>query len=188
MQAFDRLALTTARLRLRPLVAADAGALFALYSDPVVMRYWSTPPWADRAQADELIAAEVAAMAGGQHLRLALTRLQGGALIGTCSLFSFHAASRRAEIGYALARAAWGTGLMGEALDALAAFAFTELQLNRLEADIDPRNTASAKSLERLGFIKEGCLRERWIVGDEVSDAAMYGLLRNDWLAKGARR
>ena len=35
--------------------------------------------------------------------------------------------------------------------------------------------------MERLGFVKEGHLRERWIVGDEVSDTALYGLLRRDW-------
>ncbi len=49
------------------------------------------------------------------------------------------------------------------------------------EADIDPRNAASAKSLERLGFIKEGHLRERWIVEGEVSDTDLYGLLRSEW-------
>jgi len=53
--------------------------------------------------------------------------------------------------------------------------------LNRIEADIDPRNPASAKTLECLGFQKEGLLRERWIVSDEVSDTAYYGLLRQEW-------
>jgi RimJ/RimL family protein N-acetyltransferase len=57
--------------------------------------------------------------------------------------------------------------------------------LHRIEADIDPRNTASARCLERLGFVKEGLLRERWIVEGEVSDSAIYGLLQPDW-ASGA--
>ena len=70
---------------------------------------------------------------------------------------------------------------MNEALQTLVAYAFTTLNLNRLEADIDPRNTASAKTLERLGFQQEGYLRERWIVGDEISDTAFYGLLRREW-------
>ena len=55
------------------------------------------------------------------------------------------------------------------------------MALNRVEADIDPRNEASARTLERLGFRREGLLRERWIVGDEVSDTALYGLLQRDW-------
>ena len=53
--------------------------------------------------------------------------------------------------------------------------------MNRLEADIDPRNDNSAKSLTRLGFREEGVLRERWIVAGEKSDTAYYGLLASDW-------
>jgi RimJ/RimL family protein N-acetyltransferase len=61
--------------------------------------------------------------------------------------------------------------------------AFSALDLNRLEADIDPRNNASGRSLERLGFQKEGVMRERWIVNGEVSDTVFYGLLRSEWKA-----
>ena len=43
------------------------------------------------------------------------------------------------------------------------------------------RNEASAKSLPRLGFRREGLLRERWIVGGEISDSALYGLLASEW-------
>ena len=69
---------------------------------------------------------------------------------------------------------------MREAASAVIDHAFGTLRLNRLEADIDPRNVASAGLLERLGFAREGLLRERWIVGDEVSDSALYGLLASD--------
>lgn len=117
----------------------------------------------------------------GDALQLGIERNSDRALVGTCTLFHFHWASRRAELGYALARAAWGQGLMHEALSALLAHAFNGLGLNRIEADIDPRNRASGRSLERLGFRKEGHLRERWMVDGEVSDTDLYGLLRIDW-------
>jgi ribosomal-protein-alanine N-acetyltransferase len=68
-----------------------------------------------------------------------------------------------------------------EALTALLAHGFAALDLNRVEADIDPRNGASARVLERLGFRHEGLLRERWIVGGQICDTAFYGLLRRDW-------
>jgi [ribosomal protein S5]-alanine N-acetyltransferase len=184
MQPFDTLTLETARLRMRPLQSGDAAALYRLHADPVVMRHWSSPPWTDPARADEVIAADRVELARGEHLRLALVRREEDVFVGTCSLFAFHAASRRAELGYALARHAWGQGLMAEALDALVAWAFDELKLNRIEADIDPRNTASARSLARLGFVLEGRMRERWIVSGEVSDAAMYGLLSSEWRAR----
>ena len=74
---------------------------------------------------------------------------------------------------------------MHEALLALLDCGFGMLDLNRVEADIDPRNTGSQRSLDRLGFQREGLLRERWIVSGEVSDTALHGLLRRDWLARG---
>jgi [ribosomal protein S5]-alanine N-acetyltransferase len=70
---------------------------------------------------------------------------------------------------------------MHEALSALLDYAFTELNLNRVEADTDPRNERSARLLDRLKFSKEGLFRERCIVDGEISDAAMYGLLRREW-------
>ena len=181
MTAFDHLPLLTDRLRLRPLHGGDAEALFAIFSDPKVMRYWSTEPWTSSEQAHSMIALDEAGMAAGEHLRLGLVRGGDAALLGTCSLFRIDRTCRRAEIGYALASAAWGQGYMHEGLRRLVDYGFNELGLNRIEADIDPRNGNSARSLERLGFVREGLLRERWIVGQEVSDSALYGLLRRDW-------
>ena len=117
----------------------------------------------------------------GTSLNLGIERASDGALIGNCALFDFHEASRRAQIGYCLGRPYWGAGYMQEALGALLDHAFSFLGLHRLEADIDPRNSASATLLERLGFTREGFLRERWIVGGEVSDTALYGLLQHEW-------
>jgi len=179
--SFTHLRLISSRLILRPLRDHDAPALFAIYSNPAVMRYWSAPPWKSVDQAHESIASDIGAMESGRYLRLGLERTEDAALIGTCSLFNLHAESRRAELGYALDSVAWGRGYMNEALLVLVEYAFAELALNRIEADIDPRNETSARSLARLGFRKEGHLRERWIVDGEVSDTAFYGLLRSDW-------
>lgn len=120
-------------------------------------------------------------MAAGEYLRLGIERLEDHVLIGTVTLFNLDKQCRRAEIGYGMAYPAWGKGYMHEALSALLDFGFSELKLNRVEADIDPRNLASAKSLERLGFNREGYLRERWIVDGVVSDTALYGLLVREW-------
>jgi RimJ/RimL family protein N-acetyltransferase len=186
MKAFDQVALGTPRLRLRPLVESDAPALLAIFSDPEVTRYWSTLPWETIDQAEAMIARDRKAMAAGEHIRLGLQRDGEDKILGVCTLFAFMAQCRRAEVGYCLAPAAWGKGYMHEALQALLDYGFRELGLNRVEADIDPRNTRSATSLERLGFTREGYLRERWIVGDEVSDTALYGLLLRDWNARAA--
>jgi RimJ/RimL family protein N-acetyltransferase len=54
-------------------------------------------------------------------------------------------------------------------------------RLRRLEADVDPRNENSMRILEKLGFQREGLLRERWNVGDEIQDTAFLGLLAREW-------
>ena len=185
MPSFERLSLRTERLLLRPLRADDAPALFAIFSDPQVMRYWSTPPWPTIDHALALIDRDVLAMSTGEYVRLGIERVDDGQLIGNCTLFNLMPQCRRAEIGYGLAAHAWGRGCMNEALRALLEHGFAQLGLNRVEADIDPRNTASARSLERLGFKREGLLRERWIVAGVVSDTALYGLLLSDWCACG---
>jgi len=186
MPAFSQLVLPTARLNLRPLRPDDAPVVYALHADPVALRYWSTPPWDDPRLADELIARDLQALADGDYVRLGLQRRSDGALVGLCTLFAFHLPSRRCEIGYLQRRDCWGQGLMHEALVALLDYGFAVLGLNRVEADIDPRNAASARTLQRLGFQPEGLLRERWIVSGEVSDTALHGLLRSDWLARGS--
>lgn len=184
MHAFAQLVLHTPRLRLRPLRDWDASALFGIFSDPRVMRYWSTPPWPHIDEAHKLIAQDVEALAKGKYLRLGIERTSDDRLIGNCSLFNLSEQCRRAEIGYGLAHAEWGHGYMDEALGALLDHGFAQLDLNRVEADIDPANIVSARSLERLGFRAEGYLRERWIVGGQVSDSRLYGLLLSDWRAR----
>lgn len=181
MPAYDRLTLATQRLLLRPLGDPDAPALLSIFSDPRVTRYMSNLPWDSIDEAHKMIAADRKAMTAGDHFRLGVERIEDQALVGMCTLFSFNWQCRRAEIGYGLAANAWGHGYMDEALRALLVYGFVDLGLNRIEADVDPRNAPSARSLERLGFKREGLLRERWIVGEEVSDTAFYGLLRSEW-------
>ncbi|HEX4333523.1 MAG TPA: GNAT family N-acetyltransferase [Usitatibacter sp.] len=178
---FQPVTLESSRLKLRFIVAGDAPGLFAIYGDPVVARYLSRPAFTQMAQAEKLVATANACYADGSGVNFAVERRDDAAMIGTCMLFRFHRESRRAEIGYSLGQAYWGQGYMHEALQALIDYAFGPLGLNRIEADIDPRNSNSARSLERLGFRMEGVLRERWIVAGEVSDTGYYGLLRKEW-------
>lgn len=181
MISFEDVALHTSRLRLRPLRRTDAPALFGIFSDSRVTRYLSRPPWSTIEQALERVAEDEVALPAKRYIRLGIERADSEELIGECSLFNLAEESKRAEIGYVLANHAWRRGYMGEALASLLELGFEELGLNRVEADIDPDNLASARTLERLGFQQEGRLRERWIVAGEVTDSYIYGLLRRDW-------
>ena len=172
--------LVTSRLLIRRLTSDDAQSYFDIFSNTDVMRYWSSPPLTTIAQAEKKITEILDHYRKRDLFQFALERKRDREIVGTCTLHHIHEQNRRAEIGYALGRLFWGQGYMHEALLALIDHAFGALQLHRLEADIDPRNLASARSLERLGFRREGVLRERWIVDGEVSDSALYGLLADE--------
>jgi RimJ/RimL family protein N-acetyltransferase len=174
--------LETARIRLRPYRADDLEAMFELYSDSRVMRYWSFPPWEERAQAKTYLARALDGMDSGEIFPWAIAELDGDRLIGALTLFSLHAEQLRAEVGYSLSPHFQGRGLAAEALRCGLAHAFDDLGLVRVEADIDPRNEPSWRLLEKIGFVREGLLRKRWRVNGEVCDTAFYGLLAEEFV------
>jgi len=181
MPILQAVTLDTERLQLRWVDAGDAAALFALFSDPQVTRYWSMPPWTAIAQAEQSIQDSLEAYRAGTSLRFGIVVRETGQLVGHIKLYDFFDANRRCDIGYALLPACWGKGYLSEALKATLDYAFSALDMNRIEADIDPRNAASQKLLERMHFQREGYMRERWIVNGEICDTAFYGLLKRDW-------
>ncbi len=168
------------RIVLRPLGPRDVPALFEIFADPEGMRYWSRPPLADMAAAERLLAEIDDCFRTRTLFQWGIARRVDDLVVGTCTLASLSAEHRRAEIGYALARTHWGQGYMAEALTALLRFALGPLGLHRIEADVHPDNAASIRALERLGFQREGYLRERYRVGSEVQDTVYFGLLRAD--------
>ncbi len=173
--------LTTPRLRLRPFAQTDTDAIFALQSNARVLRYWDAPPWKERAQAERFIAVCGEMEQEGSGARLAIERAEGGGFIGWCSLHKWAPTYRSAAIGYCLGETAWGHGFATEAAGAVLRWAFDTLDLNRVQAETDTRNIASSRVLEKLGFVREGTLREDCIVDGEVSDSWVFGLLRREW-------
>jgi [ribosomal protein S5]-alanine N-acetyltransferase len=175
--------LVTDRLLLRPFTLDDGEALFALQSNAHVLRYWDAPPWTERDRADRFIAACQAMAADGTGARLAIDRISDGAFVGWCSLTRWNPEFRSASLGYCLGEPAWGKGYATEAGRGLLHWAFTALDLNRVQAETDTRNAASARVLEKLGFMREGTLREDCVVNGDVSDSWVYGLLRREWMS-----
>jgi RimJ/RimL family protein N-acetyltransferase len=178
--------ITTERLVLRWVSENDIDSLFEVFSDSQVMRYWSTAPYSDRDAAVQLQREIAAGNENNTMIKWGLALRDSDRLIGTTTLFNLSLENGRAELGYAMGRAHWGKGYMNEALQALLSHAFEVMDLRRLEADVDPRNTASIRTLERLGFQKEGYLRERWHVNGEIQDALFYGLLRREFKPRAA--
>ncbi|MEG3192695.1 GNAT family N-acetyltransferase [Lysobacter sp. D1-1-M9] len=175
--------LTGERLRLRGFREDDLPDFFAVHSDPAVNRYWSFPAWTDIAQARDYFADAIAARDATRMLCWVIAERDSDRLIGAATLCAIHREQGRAEIGYALRSSHWGRGYAQDALRLALAHAFEGLALRRVEADIDPRNQGSCRLAERLGFVREGLLRERWHVAGELCDSALYGLLAREWHA-----
>lgn len=169
------------RIRLRGLSRLDVDAIYEIFSDPAVMRYWSTTPLPDKAAAETLTEEIIHDVNQGKMMKWGVALNSNDRVIGTVTLFNIDLENGRAEVGYALAQAYWRQGYINEALQVLFKFAFEVLRLRRLEADVDPRNQASIRTVERLGFQQEGFLRERWHVAGEIQDALFYGLLKRDF-------
>jgi len=173
----------TARLRLRFVTEADLPDLLRINGVDEVTRYLPYATWQTLADAEAWYGRVLKRHEEGSAMQFVLADKASGTVVGTCLLFRFEPDNGAAEIGYALGRPHWGTGVMREGLNALIDHAFGPLALRRLEAHVDPRNLASHQLLLRLGFTHEGMLRQRWVMKGEVKDSNVYSLLRHEWPA-----
>ena len=166
---------------------SDAPGIYKIFSDPDVARYWSSPQMKDMAEAETFIEQANSGFEDGSLLEWGIFEISNNKLVGTCAYASWSRKHRRAEIGFALRRDCWNKGLMSEFLPKFIAFGFEELDLHRIEADVDPRNYSSIRLLEKAGCKREGVLRERYHTNGEVQNAVIYGLLKSEFSSKKGR-
>jgi RimJ/RimL family protein N-acetyltransferase len=182
--SFDQL--VTRRLVVRRFVEADAGAFAAYRSDPAVARYqsWDAPFTIDQARAFVTWLLGHHPDEPGEWHQLAIaTRDRPGELIGDCAFRPRKDEPAVADIGFTLAPAAQGHGYATEAVGALLRYLFETRRKHRVVADCDTRNVPSAALLERLGFRREGELRESYRDGSAWASEYLYGLLEREWRA-----
>lgn len=161
---------------LRPLAAADAPDLLALFGDPEVTAFMDIEPLASLAEALDVIAWAEELASRGEGVRWAIRR--DGRLIGTCGFNRIEVdRGRRGEIAYDLARDQWGRGVMSAILPRVIEFGFFELGLRRLEAMVTVGNARSCALLERHGFQREGLLRDHGCWKGRFWDQLVYGRL-----------
>ena len=157
----------TERLLLRRAAMADAPAMHRIMSDPRAMRYWSTPPHDGLAQTETWLRSMVE---GDSATSDDFVVTRDGAVIGKLGTW------RLPEIGFLIDPAEWGKGYASEALGA-----FIEhrraLGSAELTADVDPRNDASWRLLERHGFTETHRKARTFQVGDEWCDSVYLRLL-----------
>jgi ribosomal-protein-alanine N-acetyltransferase len=165
------------RVLVRLLEAGDLPSLLQVNSNAEVTALLPYATWNSLADGHAWYDRMRGIEATGTALQFVVVSKSVNVAIGTCLLFHLEEASARAELGYVLGREYWGQGLMREALVGLLSAAFDRMGLRRIEGEVNTRNTASAKLLARLGFTKEGLLRQRWVVKGQIEDFELFGLL-----------
>ena len=176
--------LETPRLELRQITSSDAHAILQLFGDEAVVRYMDIAPLATLGEAQEIVDWADTLFAHGRGIRWGIVRKGEATFIGTCGYHNWDHTSRRAEVGYDLAPARWGKGLMREALDAILPYGFEKMGLNRVQAMVHPDNARSIHLLQRLGFTQEGVLRDWRFYKGQFWDEACFSLLRREWATR----
>ncbi|MCC6849701.1 MAG: GNAT family N-acetyltransferase [Deltaproteobacteria bacterium] len=178
---FERVDLSDRELWLRPLLAADASALFRLI-DAERGRLGRWLPWVEETRTERDSARFIADATEERRRRrsLVLATCVEGVIVGTIGLHYVEWFDRSAELGYWIASGSEGRGLVTRAARALLTFAFGTVGLHRVVVRCAVGNERSARVAERLGMRREGLLREAHYVGGTFLDQHLYALLRHE--------
>ncbi|GGX08039.1 GNAT family N-acetyltransferase [Undibacterium macrobrachii] len=170
----------TARFLLRQIQASDRAQIFAGLSNSRVIAYYGISYTSELATQEQI------------DWYAYLEKTQTGCwwaicdahrpekLFGACGIYEIDSVNNNAEIGYWLLPEYWGFGVMHECLLSILHFAFDDLQLHRVHAEVEPANIASAKLLQKLGFVHEGRRRQIARREDAYLDLDLYARLASD--------
>lgn len=174
----------TPRLLLRRPRADDAQAIFDAYTqDERVCKYMIWSPHRELAETERFITGCGVAWEAGARNAYVLADAGTGRAVG---MLEARLQGSTVDIGYVLAPALWGRGLMTEAIRALTSAALARPQFFRVQASCDVTNTASARTLEKAGFVREGRLERHTIhpnLSSEPRPCFMYARVRWQWRA-----
>lgn len=175
--------LETKRLILRKLTTLDVEALFQLWNDNEVTQHMTIPSLTSVQQAEDAIQMFSLQFQRREIIRWGIFRKEDGVLLGTVGFNNWILKlGCRGEVGYELGSEYRGQGFMTEALEAVIAYGFQEMNLNRIEAMVVPGTFGSLKLLRKLGFQWEGILRERGYWKGCFWDEICLSLLRREWV------
>lgn len=172
----------TERLVLREVTKDDADSLLAYLSDEQVTRHMGLAPFVSAEDALDEIEWYQSIFDNGTGMRWGITLKGQDRVIGSCGFLNLSQKHHRAEIGFELSREHWGKGIAGEALQAVIAHGFSQLNLNRIEALIEPANSPSQKLVEKTGFLREGLLRDYEYTQGKYDDLYMYSMLEWEFI------
>ncbi len=169
--------LETERLKFRRADLNDVNELFALRSDPNIMKYIPRPIATSLEEASEHFKMMDEKISNNEMINWAITQKDDPKMIGTIGYFRMKPEHYRAEIGYMLLPDFHRKGYITEAITEVVNYGFTTMGLHSIEAVIDPDNLASAKALEKCNFVKEAHLRENEFYNGQFIDTVIYSKL-----------
>ena len=168
------------RLLFRKILPDDTKDIFLIRSNNEVMRFMDVPRHNSISDSEKLIHSVEESYKKEAGINWAIIEKQSNSFIGYIGFIRIFPEHCRAEIGYALKPEFWGKGYMYEAINKLVSFAFEELKLHSIEANVNPLNEKSKKVLERVGFKKEAYFRENYLFNGKFLDSMIYSLLEKD--------
>lgn len=171
--------LESERLVLRQITPNDVNEIFALRSNPETMKYIPRPLVTTIDQAMEHIKMIQDKIVSSEGLNWAITEKGNPKMIGIIGHYRIRWEHFRSEIGYMLLPEYQGKGIITEAIQLMIRFGFDDMKMHSLEAIIDPANLASAKVLEKNGFIKEAHLKENEFYEGKFLDTVIYSIINN---------
>lgn len=172
--------LQTERLDLVAINDSHAPGIFKLFGDERVTKYYNIVTLTEQKETQKIIDWFQTRFAEKAGIRWGISLRGSDDIIGTIG-FNNYTKQHRANIGYDLQFEHWGQGYAAEALAAVINYGFTQLDINRIEAEVMQGNTASEKLLEKMDFKKEGILRGWMKWNDKHYDMTMFSLLRAEY-------
>ena len=173
--------LSTKRLLLRQITHEDNKKLLEVLSDENTCKYLTHNAVNDISKINKLILGIQRFFEEKQRIRWGIAIKDQNNIIGHCGFFEIDNINSCAEISYCLKSEFWAKGFMTEALNEMLKFGFNNYGLNRIVAKVVEDNIGSIKTLEKLGFVKEGLSQKSFHKNDQSHDLIIYSLLKSEY-------
>lgn len=177
--------LRTSRLTLRRLNPSDYRDMYEYSCLPQVTEYLLWYPHENPNQTYRYLENLQISYKRGDFYDWAVVWNETGKMIGTCGFTSFDHEHARAEVGYVLNPSFWGMGIAAEAVMAAMEFAFTELDINRVEAHFIEGNDRSRRVMEKCGMAFEGMLQQYMLIKGYYRNVGICAITRDRYAPKG---
>ena len=164
---------------LRKIRVEDIGKVFTGLSHPDVIAYYGVSYDSLEATNEQMIWYEQI-LAESRGIWWGIAKRADNELVGACGLNDWLPAHRKIHVGYWLLPEYWGQGIAANALPLILRYAFKEMNVHRIHADVEPENLASSNLLQKLGFVHEGTLREVECKNQEYVSLMQFSLIESD--------